>query len=50
MKILKIGDKITYNKEINFGTEIIKVSAKVMMILNGIALLDNGDEVFAIQK
>lgn len=48
MKELKVGQKVTYTKIINFGEKVTE-TAKVVAIFMGMALLDNGDEIFAIQ-
>lgn len=48
MKILKVGDEITYTRTLNFGEKITQ-TAIVVAIFMGMALLDNGDEIFAIQ-
>lgn len=47
MKFLKVGQKITYTKEYAFG-KTGKVTATVVAIHRGIALLDNGDEICAV--
>tara|TARA_R100001244_G_scaffold126181_1_gene96500 strand:+ start:607 stop:759 length:153 start_codon:yes stop_codon:yes gene_type:complete len=44
MRELKRNDKVTYEKELNFG-KIEVVKATVMMIKGNFALLDSGDTV-----
>ena len=49
MRKLELKEKITYERQYAFGKTGIE-TATVMMIRNGIALLDNGDEILAIIK
>ena len=49
MKILKVKDTVTYTRTFAFG-KTGKETATVVAIHNGMALLDNGDKIFAIIK
>lgn len=47
MKQLKIGDKVSYIKEYMFG-KTGQECGTVVALRGGYALLDNGDEIFAM--
>jgi len=44
MKKLKKGDTVTYTRKFAFG-KTGKETSKVIMVLNGKALLENGQEI-----